>query len=107
MAGHAASAGSVPSATVCPYSSNEFWFGGDAADKGRGNEMISNRTPPRTRHNDIRWNPATKEWFCAKCGRASQQAGKQGACLELERYKCELPFVNPEISLGWHGRSKR
>lgn len=69
--------------------------------------MIADQSLARAGHKDLRWNPATKEWFCAKCGRTSQQAGKQRACRELERYKCELPFVNPEIPPNWHGHSKR
>jgi len=42
-------------------------------------------------HQDIRWNRDTREWFCAKCGRASNKLKKEDALTELEQYACELP----------------
>ena len=43
------------------------------------------------RHEDIRWNQETLEWFCAKCGRTSGQINNEDALDQLEEYKCELP----------------
>jgi hypothetical protein len=43
------------------------------------------------RHEDIRWNQETLEWFCAKCGRTSGRIKKEDALAQLEEYKCELP----------------
>jgi hypothetical protein len=43
------------------------------------------------KHEDIRWNQETLEWFCAKCGRTSGRIKKEDALAQLEEYKCELP----------------
>ena len=43
------------------------------------------------RHEDIRWNQETLEWFCAKCGRTSGRIKKEDALDQLEEHKCELP----------------
>jgi len=43
------------------------------------------------RHEDIRWNQETLEWFCAKCGRTSGRIKKEDALDQLEEYTCELP----------------
>jgi hypothetical protein len=45
------------------------------------------------KHLSIRWNPATREWYCTRCGRISQQTGVQAANAELEQYACELASV--------------
>jgi len=45
------------------------------------------------KHENIRWNPATQEWFCPKCGRTSDHANEQDAHTELERYECHIPWV--------------
>jgi hypothetical protein len=45
------------------------------------------------KHLNIGWNPATKEWFCAKCGRTSDHAKVQDAHLELDQYECQIPSV--------------
>ena len=43
------------------------------------------------KHEDMRWNQETLEWFCAKCGRTSGRIKKEDALAQLEEYKCELP----------------
>ncbi len=43
------------------------------------------------RHEDIRWNQETLEWFCAKCGRTLSRIKKEDALAQLEEYECELP----------------
>ena len=43
------------------------------------------------RHEDIRWNQETLEWFCAKCGRTSGRIKREDALDQLEEHKCELP----------------
>jgi hypothetical protein len=45
------------------------------------------------KHLNIGWNPATKEWFCVKCGRTSAHAKVQDAHLELDQYECQIPSV--------------
>ena len=36
------------------------------------------------------WNPATKEWFCTKCGRTSDHASADAAHVELDQYECQI-----------------
>lgn len=43
-----------------------------------------------TKHSDIRWNPELLEWFCAKCGLASDHSVKEDALVELEASECSL-----------------
>jgi len=45
------------------------------------------------KHKNIRWNPATQEWFCLACGRTSDHANEQDARIELEQYECNVPWV--------------
>jgi len=45
------------------------------------------------KHETIRWNPATNEWYCSKCGRASDHASDQEAGIELEQYDCDIAWV--------------
>jgi hypothetical protein len=45
------------------------------------------------KHLVIRWNPATREHFCTKCGRASTEVAIQDAREKLEQYDCEIPSV--------------
>jgi hypothetical protein len=53
------------------------------------------------KHENIRWNPATQEWFCAKCGRTSDHSKEPDARFELEQYECNFPSVSmPKISFG-------
>jgi hypothetical protein len=42
-------------------------------------------------HPAIRWNPATREWFCTKCGRTSDQVSELYALVELGQHDCEVP----------------
>ncbi len=45
------------------------------------------------KHLTIRWNRATNEWFCVKCGQTSFEADIDDARLELEQYQCLMPSV--------------
>lgn len=45
------------------------------------------------KHLSIRWNPATQEWFCSKCGRTSGHNSVLDAHAELDQYDCEVPAV--------------
>ena len=40
------------------------------------------------KHSHIYWNPATKEWFCTKCGRSSGLASVHDAHEKLDQYEC-------------------
>jgi len=42
-------------------------------------------------HRELRWNPATREWFCIKCGRTSDHTTKEDAERELSNFECMLP----------------
>ena len=46
------------------------------------------------KHGELRWNPATSEWFCVRCGRASDHLTRQDAQVELEQFECSLRSVN-------------
>lgn len=46
------------------------------------------------KHLVIRWNPATQEYFCLKCGRTSEEVAIQDAREKLEQYECEIPSVD-------------
>ena len=46
------------------------------------------------KHLVIRWNPATQEYFCLKCGRTSKELAIQDARKKLEQYECEIPSVD-------------
>jgi hypothetical protein len=48
------------------------------------------------KHPNIRWNPATKEWFCTRCGRTSDHISVQDAHVELNQYECDVPSVEPK-----------
>ena len=52
------------------------------------------------KHEEPRWNPATSEWFCVRCGRASDHLTKQDAQVELEQFECSLPSVNAVLHTG-------
>jgi hypothetical protein len=45
------------------------------------------------KHFVIRWNPATREDFCMKCGRTSDAISIADAQEQLEQYECEIPTV--------------
>ena len=46
-----------------------------------------------SQHPNLSWNPATKEWFCRKCGRTSDHASENDAHVELDQHECEVPSV--------------
>jgi hypothetical protein len=45
------------------------------------------------KHQNIRWNPATLEWFCLACGRTSDHIKEPDARVELELFECDVPWV--------------
>src|SRR5438477_11875704 len=52
------------------------------------------------KHKELRWNPATSEWFCVRCGRTCDHLTKQDAQVELEQFECSLPSVNAVLQTG-------
>jgi hypothetical protein len=48
------------------------------------------------KHENIHWNPSTRQWFCLSCGRASDADNEHDAAMSLEQYECTVPSV--EIS---------
>lgn len=56
------------------------------------------------KHENVRWNPATQEWFCVKCGRTSDHATEQEAHFELEQHECKIPWAEiPETGCDTFG----
>jgi hypothetical protein len=49
------------------------------------------------KHLVIRWNPATQEHFCSKCGRTSKEVAIQHAREKLEQYECEIRSVDTTV----------
>jgi hypothetical protein len=45
------------------------------------------------KHLSVRWNPATREWYCTRCGRTSDRTSVQEAHVELDQYDCRLTSV--------------
>ncbi len=45
------------------------------------------------KHENVRWNPGTKDWYCPKCGNISRAASQSEAELELEKLPCVVPSV--------------
>jgi hypothetical protein len=43
------------------------------------------------KHREIRWNPATHEWFRVVCGRTSDHVSEREARREIEQFECEPP----------------
>jgi hypothetical protein len=43
------------------------------------------------RHEKIIWEPGTREWSCARCGRTSDQTNVHAAHSELDQYDCRPP----------------
>ena len=52
------------------------------------------------KHPNILWNPATKEWFCTKCGRTSDHATMEAAHVELNQYECQISSADPLAAAG-------
>jgi hypothetical protein len=46
------------------------------------------------KHLIIRWNPATQEYFCPKCGRTSKELAIQDAREKLEQHECEILSID-------------
>ena len=49
------------------------------------------------KHTVIRWNPATREYFCMNCGRTSDATSEQDGRERLEQYECEVPSVDTSV----------
>ena len=45
------------------------------------------------KHAVIRWNPATREYFCTTCGRTSEAISDADAQERLEQFECAIPAV--------------
>jgi hypothetical protein len=45
------------------------------------------------KHLNVRWNPVTREWFCATCGRTSDEPSVHAAHEKLDQYECQIPSV--------------
>lgn len=45
------------------------------------------------KHENLIWNPGTREWFCTKCGRTSERTNVHDAHIEFDQYECEVPSV--------------
>jgi hypothetical protein len=45
------------------------------------------------KHDVVRWNPATNEHFCPKCGRTSDAISATDAQERMEQYDCEIRSV--------------
>jgi hypothetical protein len=45
------------------------------------------------KHLSVCWNPATREWYCTRCGRTSDHTSVQDAHIELDQYDCQLISV--------------
>ena len=52
------------------------------------------------KHPVIRWNPATQEWFCIKCGRTSDYLSEEDARVELDQHGCQLPSQDTSTPPG-------
>jgi hypothetical protein len=46
------------------------------------------------KHAELRWNPATQEWYCPQCGPTSDHLQKRDAEIELEQFECKLSSQN-------------
>jgi len=46
------------------------------------------------KHLSVCWNPATREWYCTRCGRTSDHTSVQEAHVELDQYDCQLTSVD-------------
>ena len=52
------------------------------------------------KHLDVRWNPATREWYCTNCGRTSGHTSVQDAHVELDQYDCQLSSIGASTPPG-------
>jgi hypothetical protein len=50
------------------------------------------------KHTVVRWNPATSEHFCPKCGRTSDATSAADAQESLDQYDCKIPAVEAPSS---------
>jgi hypothetical protein len=56
------------------------------------------RPDKQMKHENIRWNPSTGQWFCPSCGRTSSTESEPGARAELDQHECTVPFVEASRS---------
>lgn len=54
------------------------------------------------KHETLKWNPATGEWFCPACGRTSDHVSVQDAQAELDKHDCRLPSVEVSKLDPWN-----
>lgn len=45
------------------------------------------------KHKNLRWNPVTGEWVCAKCGRTSDHVSLPDAEEQLDQHECTMQSV--------------
>jgi hypothetical protein len=46
------------------------------------------------KHESVRWNPGTRQWFCSSCGRTSNAVNEEEARLKLDEHECNIPSVD-------------
>jgi hypothetical protein len=46
------------------------------------------------KHAVVRWNPATREHFCVRCGQTSDAISIADAQERLEKYDCVVPSID-------------
>ena len=51
------------------------------------------------KHQSVRWNPSTLQWFCTSCGRTSDAVNEKEAELKLDEYECDIPSVDTPRSV--------
>ncbi len=49
------------------------------------------------KHAVVRWNPATSEHFCVRCGRTSDAINIADAQERLEKYDCVVPSIDVKM----------
>jgi hypothetical protein len=49
-------------------------------------------------HENIQWNPSTRQWFCTSCGRTSAAKSELAARKDLGQHECTVPFVEASRS---------
>jgi hypothetical protein len=64
-----------------------------AASKG----PVSSGSERTMKHAVVRWNPATREHFCTRCGRTSDAISIADAQERLEQYDCVVPSVDVKM----------
>ena len=50
------------------------------------------------KHENLRRNPGTREWFCTKCCRTSDRVSANEARIELDQCDCQVPSVDSPVA---------